>query len=76
MGDQLSTDVAAGAGPVIDDKLLADASRQGVGDKPRDNVRRRTGRITGDDVDRPIGVGIRPMIGLRMQVGRCLKPQN
>jgi hypothetical protein len=66
MGDHLSADVAAGAGPVIDDKLLADAPRKGVGDEPRDDVRRRSGRITGDDVDRPIGVGLGPG-----SVGKC-----
>jgi hypothetical protein len=44
-------DIAAGAGPVVDNELLAEPPRQGVGHKTRDDVGRGPCRITGDDVN-------------------------
>ena len=47
--DRLGADIAAGAGPVLNDKRLAEALRQPLSHQPRENV----GRSAGAEADDP-----------------------
>ena len=53
LGDVVGGDVAAGAGLVLDDELLAEFLRQLGGDDPRQNVGGAAGREGHDEFDWP-----------------------
>ena len=56
--DDLRCDIAARAGPVLDDELLPEALRQPLTDQTRENVVRTAGGKTDDDPWRPRRVGV------------------
>ena len=60
LGDVIGGDVAAGAGLVLDDELLAEFLGYLGGDDPRQNVGGAAGREGNDELDRPC----RPFGGL------------
>jgi hypothetical protein len=53
MHDRLGGDIAAGAGPVLDDERLAEPLRQPLTDQARENVVRPAGGKPDDDANRP-----------------------
>ena len=59
-GDRLGPDVAAGAGAVLDDELLAEAIRQPLTHQPRLDVGGSAGGKADDDAHRPGRIGLRP----------------
>ena len=61
--DRLGADGGAGAGPVLDDHRLTQRRGQMVADQPSDDVDRRAGGERHDDLDRPVGVGLRLRFG-------------
>ena len=56
-GDVVPGDIAAGAGPVLDDDRLAERLLQIVGNLPREGVGRAAGHEGDDEMDRLVGVG-------------------
>ena len=58
--DDLGADIAAGAGPVFDDELLAEPLRQRLSNEARDDVGCIAGRKADDDAHRPRRIGLRP----------------
>jgi hypothetical protein len=58
VNDEFSADIAARAGPVLDDERLAEFVRQFLGDQPRDNVGRIAGWKADNDADRPRRIGL------------------
>ena len=48
-GDELGRDVAGGAGPGLDDELLAELLRQPLRDQARGDVGRAAGRLADDE---------------------------
>ena len=57
--DRLGADIAAGARPVLDDELLAQALRQRLRHQARDDVGGVAGRKADDHVHRPGRIGLR-----------------
>ena len=57
MGDRIGADVGAGARPVLDNELLAEALRQPLADQTRDDVEGAAGRNADDDPYRPCRPG-------------------
>jgi hypothetical protein len=57
--DRLQREIAAGAGPVVDDHRLAEPLRHCLTDEPRDDVGRAAGGNEHDDGYRPRRVGLR-----------------
>ena len=51
--DRLDGDIAAGAGPVLDQKILTDMLRQPLAQQPRDHVGRAAGIEADDQPHRP-----------------------
>jgi hypothetical protein len=60
LSDKFGGDVAARAGPVLDDELLAEPLRQPLRNEARRNIWCNTRRKTDQDADRPRRIGIRP----------------
>jgi hypothetical protein len=60
--DRLGTDIAGGAGPVLDDELLTEPLRQPRTQQARQNIRRASGRSRYDPVHRPRRVDLRPSL--------------
>jgi hypothetical protein len=58
--DRLGADIAAGSGPVVDDKLLAEPLRKPLSQEARVDVVRTAGGKTGDKAHRPRRIGLRP----------------
>ena len=60
LGDRLGSDVAAGAGAVLNDELLAEAIRQPLPHQARLDVGCPARGKADDDADRPGRIGLRP----------------
>ncbi len=56
-GDVVPGEIAAGAGPVLDDDRLAERLLQIVGNLPREGVGGAAGHERDDELDRLVGVG-------------------
>ena len=60
VGDRLGRNIARRAGPVLDDKRLAELFGQVLADEPSQNVRGATRRITNDPAYRAGRIGLCP----------------
>jgi hypothetical protein len=58
LGDGVGADVACGPGLVLDHDGLAERTRKTVGQEPRKNVGRASGRERDDDAHRPLRISI------------------
>jgi len=58
--DRLHGDIAAGAGPVVDDELLTETLRQPLADQPRVDVVRAARSEADNDAHWPRRIGLRP----------------
>jgi len=58
--DRLGSDIATGACPVLNDKLLTEALRQPLTDQARIDVESATGGKANEDSHRPRRIGLRP----------------
>jgi hypothetical protein len=58
--DRFGGDIAAGAGPVVDDELLAQPRRQPISHHAGDDVGRAAGGDLNDQAHRPCRIGLRP----------------
>ena len=60
VGDHVSSEVAAGAGPVLDKELIVEPLGQRLRDQPSDDVGRGARRKADNDPHRPRRVGVGP----------------
>jgi hypothetical protein len=58
LGSELSAEAAAGAGPIVEDDLLAERFRHPLTDEASEHIRAASSRIGHDERDGMIGIGL------------------